>query len=447
MPTVEAGKTLNFISEIEKAGEKYESIASASESIQLIKEGRKSEVNARLRALVADNNKTTSDYFILSNMLYRADISTSYSYIKIADELSPENPNILFEYAMHLHRAGNCKAALPMYEKSSALFKEKHIPKTLWGYVTHCRLVLGDYSGAMESWRKVDFHNHHTAIEKSMYEIFSTNDPDSERERLMNSISAGSADGVCELIKLDKNWERDWWNVDENSEYFAHDVAFLKNLAKNNTKIDSAVDLCIDAVALNDTEFRKYIMASGYWGNNYVLPEDPTATYTLISQLQKREVATPTEILERYENQLVQRHLEDSQNQRTLDVLAFLYSATGQSEKLKKIDLHGWKSLKIEKYAQSYIQGIPETAPEYQQMVEQAAKDFPNSVKIQRLNLTLHNQSEAKAKFLMKYVAAEFSNVKNHLLGPYRLNDFMASLEYEIDVFNKSHKAIGSNWH
>jgi len=445
LPSTHAAEDTTFTSEIQMVGEKYKSLANSPESVLLMKEGKKSEVNARLKTLVPDKNKTAADYFILSNMLYRADISASNSYIKMADELSPENPFILFERAIREHRAGNCKAALPIYEKISTMSKEMRSSIKLWGYVTHCRLVIGDHLGAIESWRKVDFRNHHTAIEKSMYDIFSSNDPDSEREKLIKSISTGSADGACELIKLDKNWERDWWNVKENEEYLAHDIVFLKNLAKTNTKINLAIGLCVDALVLNDTGFRKYIAASDYWGNKFLLPDDSTATYMLISQLVRREIATPTEILAHYEDQLVKRHTVDPKNQRTLDVLAFLYSQNKVSDKLKGIDTYGWKNLKLQKYAESYIHGIPKTDPEYQQVVEAAAFDFPNSVTIQGANLALHIQSKNNPVFLMKYVAAQFSDVKNNWLGPYRLSDFMASLEFEVDASNNSIKATGAD--
>lgn len=442
---VQAAEDPPFISEIKNVGAKYNSLANSPESIQLMKDGRKSEVNTQLKTLVPDKDKTASDYFILSNMLYRADISASDSYIKMADERSPNNPYILFERAMHEHRAGNCKTALPIYEKSRTLFKETQKPMQLWVYITHCRLVLGDYHGAMESWRKVDFQNRHTAIEKSMYEIFSSNDPDSKRERLITLISTGSSDDVCELIDLDKKWETDWWNVRENQEYLEYDISFLRNLAKENKKVDLAISFCIDALALDDTEFKSYITQSGYWEGMYLLPEGPIETYKLVSQLVERKIATPAEILEHYEGQLVKRYVATPKNQRTLDVLAYLYSATGNSEKLKEIDTHGWKNLKIQKYAESYIHGLPQKSAEFQQVVETAAVDFPNSVMIQGANANLHHQSKTKLVFLMKYVAAQFSDVKNNWRGPHRLGDFMASLEYEAGAPSDSLKATGSN--
>jgi len=162
------------------------------------------------------------------------------------------------------------------------------------------------------------------------------------------------------------------------------------------------------------------------------------ATYFLIRELKKRDIATPKEIVERYEQQLLKRHVADPSNQRTLDIIAFLYSTTGNNEKLKRIDNYGWKRLGLQKYAESYIQGIPNTAPEFRETVELAASQFPNSVKIQGANLILNNQSDHRKKSLMMYVATQFANVKNHMYGEFRLNDYMASLEHEMDASNSS---------
>lgn len=278
MPSALAATPHPFISESQEAGKKYEAFVKSSEAMQLLKDGKRSEVNDRLKNLVPDKDKTALDYFIVANMLYRADISVSDAYIKKADELSPNNPFILFERAMHEHRAGNYQAALRLYETSSALFKDTQVPTILWVYITHCRLVLGDYPGAADAWRKVDFKRSHTSIEKSMYEIFSKKDPESEREQLINSLSSGSINGACELTKLDKGWEIDWWNSKANEEYLAHDIELLQHLAKNNVKINSALGLCVDAASMNDGEFRKYITAAGYWSDTYHLPDDSAAT-------------------------------------------------------------------------------------------------------------------------------------------------------------------------
>lgn len=421
-----------FISKNQAAGKIYQDFVNSSESLLLIKEGKKSEVNERLKTLVPDNNKTVYDYFTISNMLYKADMSASKSYMEKANELSPNNPYILFELAMHEHRLGNCQAALPKYEAATTLLDKKS--HTLWGYLTHCHLVLGNYAAAMESWKKVDFRNHHTGIEKSMYEIFSTKNPDSEREKHISIMHAGNADAVCELVELDRNWEIDWWNAKEEKEFLEYDIALANSLSKKDKELQNSIGLCINASSLTNKDFRKYIAESGYWEREYLLPDGTMAAYVLIRELTKREIATPAEIIDRYEQQLLKRHAADPSNKRTLDILAFLYSATGNQEKLKKIDYYGWKILGLQKYAESYIHGIPDTAPEFRETVESAALQFPNSVKIQSANLMLHHQSDRRQISLMRYVAAQFANVNDHMFGKFRLNDYMASLEYEMNA-------------
>lgn len=430
----------DFTSRVSEVAATYERLARSPEAQLLIEQGRKSRVNARLKALVPDNEKTVIDYFVLSNMLYRSDIPTSDAYMKTAERALPNNPLILFERAMHEHRAGHCAAALPLYERASRSFKGKQRPATLWAYVTHCHLMLGDAAGAISAWEKVDFRENHTAIEKAMYEIFSKANPDAEREQLIQSIMAGDASGVCELIKLDKNWEIDWWNTKEKADFLKHDIALIRGLAKHNNKIDLAAGLCIEAVALDDQAFRDYVSSAGYWGNRFALPEDPAATYRLISQLNERKLATPVELLERYGALLEARHQQAPDDRSTLDLLAFLYSANGRKEKLKGLDLYGWKTLHIQNYALSYVKGLAETDPDYQHAVAEAARDFPDSTELQRLNLVLHSGPSDGLTYLMRYVASQFPNVEEHLTGRYRLNDFMAALKNESAALRQRSK-------
>lgn len=376
-----AEETINFMYEINKASEKYHNLTKSTEFEELILKGRKSIANKRLKTLVPDADKTAFDYFILANMLFKSEPEASYSLMKTANVLMPENPYILFELAMHEHRSGNCKAAIPFYEKASKQF-QKHQNKKIWVYITHCRLMLGDYKQALESWGKVNFSEHHISIEKSMYDIFSNKDLDIEREKMINSIMTGSAKQVCELIELDKNWEIDWWNVKIKKEFLEYDTELLKTLSKNNKSIESASELCLHGISLNDREFINFASQSGYWGATYKLPEVPATSFILIRELVKRKIATPEEILIRYEDQLVSNHRAFPDDIRTLNLLAYLYDATKNYEKLKKIDLHGWKNLKLQKYAESYVSRIPNNSLEYKSALEIASKDFPNSVRI-----------------------------------------------------------------
>ncbi len=434
LPVVQASSSSTFMSEVGKVSPVYERLANSAESERLIDEGRKSEVNARLKRLVPETSKSAYDAFVLSNILYRADVAASDAYMKLADEKLPGNPFIIFERGMREHRAGHCDIALPLYEKAAKLLPRSQVPDRLWAYITHCRLVLEDARGAVAAWTHVDFKEKHTAIEKSMYDIFSTTDPDAERERLITSMRAGAAGDVCTLIKLDKNWEIDWWNAKKQPEYLAYDIALVRSLSRNDKKIQQVAGLCIDAVDLDDDKFRRFIASAGYWGEGARLPEDPIASYTLISQLQKRKMATADEIFQRYGAALEQRYKRMPSDRSTLDLLAFLYSATGRSKQLQPIDLYGWKTLKIEAYALSYLKGLTEANAGYSTALAQAARDFPNSAEIQRLNLVLHAKSDDKVTYLMRYVAAQFPNVQEHLSGRYRLDDFMAALKNELKV-------------
>ncbi len=420
----------NFLIQVDEVGRKYAQITNSEQSNSMILEGHISKVNHQLSSTVADKNKTAMDYFVLSNILYRVDQTTSNAYIKKANELLSDNPYIIYELAMHEHRAQNCQVALPLYKRAGVL-SEKHKTPVYWAYVTHCQLVTGKYSDAIDSWKKANFGEHHTSIEKGMYEIFSNTDPESKREKIMSDVSNDSQNALCELLELDKNWETDWWNIGTNSIYLNHDLKWIERLAQENAQLKPAKSLCVDAVALDDVAFKAYIIQAGYWTGQYKLPDASSATFVLIRELIRRKIATSAEIFNHYGTQLQARFKQKQPvEKRTLDMLAYLYDATNDHIKLKEIDEYGWKVLKLQVYAESYVRWL--TQADKEQLIPLLAQEFPNSDKLQVVNLTLHEKSSHKIDYLAKYVASQFANVKNNWAGPDRLNNYMNLFESEL---------------
>jgi hypothetical protein len=96
----------------------------------------------------------------------------------------------------------------------------------------------------------------------------------------------------------------------------------------------------------------------------------------VVNNLTKLGIAEPAQVLAQYEPQLQAQHKADPANIRTLDVLAFLYSSTGSKDKLATVDLHGWKVLHQQKYAESYMLG---KSPQMRNMAASWSRRWPNS--------------------------------------------------------------------
>lgn len=420
-----------FEQQIAEGSPKYLAASNSREARQWIRQGKRSLVDAKLKTLVDDRKKTAVDYFMLGNMLYRVDVPASDAFIIKAEQLLPDEPLIQYERAMHEHRAGHCKEALPYYEKALAADSQKGNP-VAWAYVTQCQLVMGNYEAAKEAWKKADFRKHHIAIEKGMYEIFATENPSAKREQKVAEASKGSVDGVCELLDLDANWETDWWNIEPNEEFLANDTEIA------NSQHNAEASMCVTLASGIDKEQLPLLLEkAGYWGSKFNVPASPALTYMVARNLTQHGIAEPAQVLARYEPQLQAQHMADPANLRTLDVLAYLYVNTGNKDKLAALDRIGWKVLHQQKYAESYMVGKSPADADYGSELEQALADFPNSAVISRLALKAHFDSPDKFKYMMRFAATQFANVRKHGMERFRLSDYMASLEKEVQAQGK----------
>ena len=137
-----------------------------------------------------------------------------------------------------------------------------------------------------------------------------------------------------------------------------------------------------------------------------------------------------SDFLGTFESQLLDYANRNPRDQQYFDVLAFLYADTENFELLKVVDLHGWRKLNVENFAVSYIAGLDPESATYAKLLDEALTAFPNSVTLNQFRLEDTGGSSETA--VVRFVAAQFANVKNNWSGPYRLNDYMLSLKHEL---------------
>ncbi len=174
----------------------------------------------------------------------------------------------------------------------------------------------------------------------------------------------------------------------------------------------------------------------GIMGETNILPQSPELIYGMLNRLIKSKKMTAEKFLELYEAQILKYKELNPKYLKYYETLGFLYASTGQKDKLKEIDLYGWKAFGLEKFANSYLVGLDFKSDEFKEAFKAAKSDFPTSITISDLNYSLLNPKSKQA--LAQFVAAQFTNVKNNWAGPYRLSDFMASLKHEMDKLENS---------
>ncbi len=424
-----------FRKAISKHEKVYGEYTSTEAARLLFDEGRVSEANRQLKSLVPDSEKSAYDYFILGNMLFELDPDSSYRYMKEAEKRGQDNPFILFERGIHEHRRRNYSAAEEYYEQFQKSGVGEGNP-ILNAYLTHVYLMNRKVDDAFRSWKKAKFGDNHTSIEKAMYTIFSDADQENEREGLIGEIKAGDTYKLCDLYALDSQWEIDWWNHKPKENYLKYDRNLAKQVLKPGSRDESFFEFCSSQETIEDDSYLQRLSDLDVLSGKNELPESPSLVYSILKNLMSRKLLTAEEFLKKFEPQLIEYSKRYPHTGKYYDVLAYLYANTGNSEKLSAVDLHGWKELKLEKYAASYLYGLGSDSSQFASALQQALADFPDSPMLNKLRLS-HETSDRRDA-LISFVASQFSDVRNNWKGPYRLNDFMASLRHELDQLEDS---------
>lgn len=428
VPRVHAMADVSFEDQVNEAAPRYTARAEAPDAKKATLDGHISQVNQMLMQLVPDDRKTVADWFIVGNMLFRADIAASDQAMKKAEALRPDEPAILLERAMAEQRARHCAAAIGYYDRFHATEAGRN-QFVSWAYETQCHLALGDADKALADWTQSSYARRHIAVEEAMYEVFSTKDSNVAREALLAAVHR--PDAGCELMELDSHWEVNWWNQRKRSDYLERDAATLRTLLAADAPALAEFELCHDAASLSDDDVVQRLVAARVWGPGATLPRSPRLAYMAVRALVHTKTATPADVLKAWEAPLNARLAARPDDLVTLDLLAFLYAQVKDAPHLKDIDRQGWKRLHQRRYAESWLTGRELAGEPIDTELADAFAEFPDSALV--ANLRLHHKLpgvDAK-RAVTDYGAAAFANVAQPFPWNATLDRVMAGIAAE----------------
>jgi len=392
--------------------------------------GRIEELNQLLLSAVKPENKTASDYFILGNMLFGGYLDQSIEFMKIAEKLSKNNPLIMYERAIQEHRNNNCEGAVGYYDRffETSFGKNHAIARAR---STECYLKTKRYSDAIDSWILADHGSNHISIEKAIFSMYEGEPYYSRRLKLLNKIIKDNETNLFpELISLDLEWRIDWWNIEVNQQYLDLDLALAKKMLVDTEYEKLKVLTHLVKKDLTKDEVVKLLDETELWNKTSQLPKSDIFMYHLVFYLSKQGLVTPTELLNRFEDELRQRVFSESKRTKNLDILAYIYSETDQA-KLKEIDLLGWKKYGVSNYALSLFMSETD-AKKKLNILDQIALDFPYEPQIAEAKFAFNKNKSIETDLMANMVVGEFLNVKN-VYNSYKLKDYIYSLAKQIN--------------
>ena len=212
----------NFDAELRQSAEKIQNVM--PDCGKLMEAGDFSGANAKILATFPEATRTAAQSFLLGNILFDADPKQSYALHKAAAKAQPQNVGVLWEWGLEQHRAGEYAGALASYQTFS-----KAQPGWAPSYALQadCLLRLNRIDDAVRAWRKSEAAPDGTleTMEDLVCTVHRDPAPHGRRaELLAKATKQRDVDAACELIALDCDFPRDWWNGGPQKSYLKHDL-------------------------------------------------------------------------------------------------------------------------------------------------------------------------------------------------------------------------------
>jgi len=323
--------------------------------------------------------------FAIGNMLWSIAPQASLSLHRSADAQQPEQPEILYELALHYTRRDECAAALPLWKRLRA--SRIGLPDQAAYIAAYCHLASGDLRGAVAIVRAADIDDHHVGAEKMSYEVFGGPSELSRFDQDYRRAAGGDRDALERLLAQSFDWRSDWWN--HAPQPSAQDAAIA--LARTQWSAQAREREQWDCLW---PKLRDSAQPFGYDDldrcrvlvGDHPYPASSALGLVALGRWVARAGQPPdfAALLARHGGVLRERAGGRRDDLQALRVLAYLQQSAGDAEGLAQSDELGWKRYRDERFALSRVQHAepgPGVAPDpaYRAMVAQAAQDFPHA--------------------------------------------------------------------
>ncbi len=219
-----------FKTDFQQANNALETVMPACE--EQMKSGDLNGANEKLLAAFPASTRTPAQSFLLGNVLFEMDRTRSYALHRAAALAEPENPAVVWEWALEQHRAGEYLPALESYQKFSKARPDNAAPYALQA---DCLIRLNRINEAVEAWRKSELAPNGSVeqMEELICSVHREPTPHQRRAKLLaKAIQKQDVNAAYDLIALDCDFPRDWWNSGPYKSYLSHDLPAVKAALK-----------------------------------------------------------------------------------------------------------------------------------------------------------------------------------------------------------------------
>lgn len=323
--------------------------------------------------------------FAIGNMLWSLAPETSLSLHRAADAAQPDQPEILYELALHYTRKDDCAAALPLWKRLRS--SRVGLPAQAAYLAAYCHLATGDPRGAVAIVQSSDIDGSHVGAEKMSFEVFGGPAELIRFDQDYRKASGGDRGALENSLARSFDWRTDWWNSGPKAAAQDAAIALARTQWSAGTREREQWDCLWPKLRDRAQPFgpqdldRCRVLVGGH-------PYPASSALGLVALArwlaQAEQPPDFAALLARHGGALRERATGARDDLHALRVLAYLQQGAGDAAGLAQTDELGWKRYRDERFALSRVQHAepgPGVAPDaaYRTMLAQAARDFPHA--------------------------------------------------------------------
>ena len=366
--------------------------------------------------------------YLVAGVLYEIEPTYSFNYHEKAFNSDTTNEDFIREYAIELHRKGEYAVAVKLYEKLVLKYPTE-IRLRVW--LADCYINIGNIEKSIDNWKNTNFQQKHVSVDFAINTIYSNANQLILRNKLRNEIQKGDFTKLSDLIYLDKNWQKDFWNKISQDIFLKEDLLLLSKVDSNTSK-EIISYLAVQKLENKDSiinilERNKFLI------NSYPIPKNGKIASFLIEQCFIKGILSEKEFYNIRGNELLNlsKTLNDID---LLNIYAYL-QVTALDKVLPEIDKLGWEKMNDERFAISYLIGKnnAQNLKVDDAELSKAIQDFPNSSKIFKFkNSAAFRQKLPMKPLLVELIKREFKSLETYQSKySYSLNTYFKLLDAE----------------
>jgi tetratricopeptide (TPR) repeat protein len=337
-----------------------------------------------------EKTRTPAQTFLLGNILFEQDAKASYALHKKAAADLPNESQVLFEWAIEQHRAGEYASAAASYAEFIKA-NPKHAPAM--GLAAETLIRTGKTREAVDMWLASEKATEGTLedLESLVCDVNSHLFPDRDRAALIAKVKTGDIAAAEQLIALDCRFERDWWNHGPRIKYLEHDLKMLQQTIPNTDPHLEELLCAGECELVNQKEGGDVAAVLRKYGflldDKSRLPKSSRALSVILGTAFYSHAISKKQAREKW-GQTILEQAKASKDPEMFNVAANLFVGTDQ---LADIDQAGWDATGDVRFAASLMVGLmgKEKLSLEDPLLMKASKQFPEDAEIAGIVLAL----------------------------------------------------------